>query len=60
MEVVDGRRFLVEWDTGNTFGPASDEHSKLYQSALQNGKRYFEYPYHGYTLKMIVETQARS
>ncbi len=46
--------YLYEYDTGNKFGVASEELQKAYTEALQNGKSFISYPYHGYSLRMIV------
>ncbi len=46
--------FLYEYDTGNKFGVASEENQRAYTEALQNGKCFISYPYHGYSLRMVV------
>lgn len=45
---------LYEFDTGNRFGPASEEAQDRYQRCLSQGKQFFMYPYHGYEIRMIV------
>jgi hypothetical protein len=47
--------YLVEYDTGNRFGPASDELVKEWKTAISRGTDFFLYPYFGYHLKMTVE-----
>ncbi len=52
------KRVLIEYDTGNEYGPCSEENWSLYQKALERGLSYFLYPYFGYSLRMIaVELQ---
>ncbi len=48
---------LYEWPSGRKFGPASEENLKAFTEALQAGKRFISYPYHGYTLSMTVEKE---
>jgi hypothetical protein len=50
--------YLKEWDTGDIFGPASEEDVKAYQDALLAGKPFIQRGYHGFTLKMVVISQA--
>lgn len=47
-------KYLYEWDTGWKFGPAGDNHVAQFETAKANGKPYFDYPYHGYHLRMEV------
>ncbi len=46
--------YLYEYDTGDKFGVASEENQKAYTEALQAGKSFINYPYHGYSLRMVV------
>lgn len=48
------KRWLFEFDTGNRFGPCSEEHWKEFQKSLERGSPFFLYPYHGYALKMVA------
>jgi hypothetical protein len=45
---------LYEYDTGERFGPASDEAVQRFKAALETGRPFFLYPYFGYTLRMVV------
>lgn len=47
---------LVEWDTGDVFGPASKEAEEKYEAAVKSGCPYFLYPFFGYQLKMTIRT----
>lgn len=49
--------WLVEYDTGDKFGPASEENISAYKKATENGKGFFRYGYHGYELRMIVVSE---
>lgn len=48
------KRWLFEYDTGNKYGPCSEEHWKEFQRALERGSSFFLYPYFGYTLRMVA------
>lgn len=51
---------LIEWDTGDDFGPCSEKWEKEYEAALSRGRPFFMYPYHGYHLKMWVNKTAEA
>ncbi len=50
--------YLYEYDTGEKFGVASEENQRQYTEALQSGKSFITYPYHGYSLRMVVRKGA--
>ena len=49
------RPWLYEYENGQAFGPASEESIKLYLAAKKRGVPYFNYPYFGYTKKIVVK-----
>lgn len=49
------KRWLFEFDTGNRFGPCSDESWERFQKALEQGRPFFLYPFFGYHLRMRAE-----
>ncbi len=55
MSLSNSSRWLYEYDTGNRFGPASEEETQQYKLAVAAGKAFFLRGYHGYHLKMVVK-----